>query len=499
MVCAVVLVGVSIGQFAAKQEFELLPTVDANSMTLNIDIPVNVGQDARKDAIERIMDEVILTPHFQSYFIFEGEILIVYTEPDERADGMEIFEIHTELEQRMDDVQEEIGIEDLRIVTAVMGIGPPSEEYDVVVELRGNSLTDLESAAGDLEEFMNSQSGVVEVRNSMVDEQVRSIDVQLQDDKLQEHSINPLVAAGAVNAVFSDQEIGSIVIREDGVSDDVIVAYNDESKQSIDDVKEIAVGVTSTFPPEIVSVDSVAEVQEISKPQSIQRLNQLRLVALKAKVEEGADTQIIEDDIDAYLDENLAEYNLEPTEVAYGGQLASLYENYSNLMLVFIIAVIAVYLILVFQFNSYVQPGLIMFTVPLALIGVFPAIWAIGSTLNMVSGLGIIALVGIVVNDAIVFVDYFNRLRREHASSLITAIVETGRARFKPILSTSITTIFGVLPLTVMDPFWRGLGTSLIVGLICSTVGTLVVFPILLSWNDAIGKAVVKCIKKKFR
>ncbi len=100
----------------------------------------------------------------------------------------------------------------------------------------------------------------------------------------------------------------------------------------------------------------------------------------------------------------------------------------------------------------------------------------------MISGLGIIALVGIVVNDAIVFISTFNRYKEEHPDdNLYQRLVRTGYTRFKPIFSTSITTIGGILPLTLTDPFWTGLGTSVISGLVFSTIGTLIAIPILYS------------------
>jgi len=199
--------------------------------------------------------------------------------------------------------------------------------------------------------------------------------------------------------------------------------------------------------------------------------------------ERSAQAKSFETDIRDHLsDEKLESFGLDKEDVAYGGFAAEIESDFEKLFIIFIVAMIAVYLILVFQFNSYVQPGLILMAIPIALIGVFPGIFLVKSSLDMISGLGIIALVGIVVNDAIVFIDYYNRQRKKHPEWPLTkTLVYTGQVRFKPIFSTSITTMAAILPLTIGDPFWRGLGTAVISGLLLATFGNLVILPIAIS------------------
>jgi len=128
-----------------------------------------------------------------------------------------------------------------------------------------------------------------------------------------------------------------------------------------------------------------------------------------------------------------------------------------------------------------------MFTIPLALIGVFPGLVIVHSSINMVSGLGIVALIGIVVNNAIVFITTYNRYRTDEPNaSPRDILVKSGMARLQPIFATTITTIGGVLPITIFDPFWTGLGTALIAGLVFSTVGTLIFIPIFIETTNRI-------------
>ncbi len=143
------------------------------------------------------------------------------------------------------------------------------------------------------------------------------------------------------------------------------------------------------------------------------------------------------------------------------------------------VAVFLVFTILAIQFNSLSQPIVVLFTIPLATIG---AIWGLiltGNNFSTYAFFGVVSLVGIAVNDAIVLIDYFNYLRKEEGLSLIDAIVEGGKTRFIPVFSTTITTIGGVLPLALKSDEYAQLGFALIFGLMVATVLTLVVIPML--------------------
>lgn len=483
---------VSFAVYAPKLVVQQFPTDDGNALSLQFDFPTSALTAEKNDAIARVMDEAVKTSYFKSYYLYEGQVFFVVEEPANRTDDRTITDLHTELETNITDVRTALEDKGINITITPLSNGPPEDAFDVTVELRGDSQAALISAGTELATALSTEPGVTEVYNSAVEEQITTLQVTLDDTRLADNNIDPLIANSIINSVFSETRIGTILSTANTTGDgnslpktiEVLVSYSAESKDSIQDLRELTIGVGG-FPPRLVEVSDIADVSEVTGLQSIQRLNQMKTVTVKATVSEDVTAA----DIEAVAKEKLVgiaeTYELNPDDAVYGGVAAANNENYSNLVLVFIIAMIAVYLILVHQFNSFIEPGLIMFTVPLALIGVFPGLFYINSSLNMISGLGVIALVGIVVNDAIVFIDYYNRLRKNKPDwDLVQVIVETGRARFKPILSTSITTIFGILPLAITDPFWRGLGTSLVTGLICSTIGTLIVFPILLYAND---------------
>ncbi len=149
-------------------------------------------------------------------------------------------------------------------------------------------------------------------------------------------------------------------------------------------------------------------------------------------------------------------------------------------MINMVIAVILVYTILVVQFNSLIQPMIILLTVPMALIGVMPGLLITGNNFDFFAFVGLVSLVGIAVNDAIVLIDYINYLR-SHGQSLEDAIITTGKTRFMPVMATTLTTIGGILPITINRPFFQSMGVAIISGLMIATILTLVIVPVVYS------------------
>ena len=490
-----VLIGVSFGYFAPRLEFEQFPSKDGETIQVDFTFPAGLPLAEKKALYQDVQEQVIDIPYFETFYTFGDTIFATYTEPQLRTDDTTIFELNDQLEEKLKPIREELS-EEFAIKTQATSFGPPISEYDIIIEFTGNDPAALSTAREDLEEFLAEEGDIDKIFDEYEDSLVTSIDVEFDDAKLNSNGVNALAAAGTVNAVFSQQAIGSLAVEQDGSSDDIILNFDSDSTDSIQDLRGLTIpSATRGF----VSLEDVASIQEVSSSISTKRLDGRKVATINIAVKDGGDINGINQRIKDYLDEDkLVEYGLPKDGVVYGGEFAEFESDYSNLQIVFILAVIAVYIILVWQFYSYFQPALILFAVPLALIGVFPGLWLINSSLNMVSGLGVIALVGIVVNDAIVFIAAFNRYKTEYPEENISQrLVRTGRSRFKPIFSTSITTIGGILPLTIYDPFWTGLGTAIIAGLIFSTMGTLIAIPTLYSFLHSMGNFLKK--KLSFR
>lgn len=507
VVVALALVGSIIIVGSGKIPGSQFPITDTWQIMVSVDYPAGTSTQVKKKIMSDIVQEGIKVPYFEGSYIFGGTNNILITEPAERADDKDttVYTIIDDLDASIDHIRDEAP-DGIYISVGAASYGPPAAGVDVILEIRNSDSEVLAAAVNDIDKFVRGEGilgnyDIQRISNDMKDKLVPSVDVSFDQEMVEKYGLTPMTTSLVINSVFSESEISKISIREDGVQDDIILTFNEESTNSIEKLKKLLV---PTAAGRTVTLDQVAEVKEVQETEEIGFIDGVRTVVYSIDLDipendrSGAAANL-ETDIKNYLnEEKLAALGLEIDGVGYGGFASEIQADMSNLQVVFMIAIIAVYLILVFQFNSYIQPGLILMAIPMSFIGVFPALWVVGSSLDMISGLGIIALVGIVVNDAIIFVDYFNRQRQKHPDwSMSEALVYTGKVRFKPIFGTSVTTIAGILPLTLVDPFWTGLGSAIIGGLIFSTLGNLVVLPILLCTADSLKKLPRKFLRRK--
>jgi len=261
---------------------------------------------------------------------------------------------------------------------------------------------------------------------------------------------------------------------------DVLVHSVDTRNSSIEDIRSLIVNPTSERP---ITLDAVADVFVSQGPAEIRRVAQQRVAIITASVSYG--------DLGAAAAEAAEIVSRTPlpegVTALVSGQSEEMQESFESMQFALLLAVFLVYLVMASQFESLIHPFVILFTIPLALVGAVLALFITGTTLNIVAFIGIIMLAGIVVNNAIVLVDLINQLRAQgyerHA-----AIVEAGQARLRPILMTSLTTALGLLPMAL--GFGEGsevrtpMAITVIGGLVVSTMLTLVVIPVVYSLLD---------------
>jgi HAE1 family hydrophobic/amphiphilic exporter-1 len=215
-------------------------------------------------------------------------------------------------------------------------------------------------------------------------------------------------------------------------------------------------------------------------PSQIQHVNGQRVTYLTANLADGV---ALGEGV-ARIQERLRDLRLpEGFSIVYGGAWQEQQEASRDFILAILLALALVYMVMAAQFERFLDPLVVMFSVPVALVGVVPTLLLTGTTINMQSVMGMVMLVGIVVNNAIVLVDYLNLLRRDHDLPLRQAAVEAARLRLRPILMTTLTTILGLIPLALGWGAGASLQASLarvvIGGLLASTLITLLLIPAL--------------------
>jgi HAE1 family hydrophobic/amphiphilic exporter-1 len=261
---------------------------------------------------------------------------------------------------------------------------------------------------------------------------------------------------------------------------DILVRAGEADRSSIADVRELIVNPGSERP---VTLDAVADIAITEGPAEIRRADQERVAVISANLAHGALSAAVAD-----IRERLSGVAIPPTmRLDIAGQNQEMQHSIRSLLFALGLAVFLVYLVMASQFESLTHPLVILFSVPLAAVGVALALALTGTTISVMVFIGLIMLSGIVVNNAIVLVDLINRLRA-HGMERIEAIVEAGSLRLRPILMTTLTTALGLLPMAL------GLGegaeirtpmaVTVIGGLLVSTALTLIVVPVVYTLID---------------
>ena len=281
----------------------------------------------------------------------------------------------------------------------------------------------------------------------------------------------------------------------EGTATDIIVEKPDAAHLEADGLADFEFEVTgrdgtvSAF-----TLKDIAEVQETTSLSSISRLSQRRYLSVKADLEEGYNVTLLT----AEAEKAMKKADLgEGVTYTFSGENEAIMEAVGQMGLMLLLGVILVYLVMVAQFQSLKSPFIVMFTIPLAFTGGFLALIICGMEVSVVSLIGFVMLVGIIVNNGIVLVDYINQLRMEGAERR-AAIIEAGSTRMRPILMTSITTILGLIDMAVR----KNAGTALVQpmavvcigGLVYATVMTLFVVPCI---YDLLNKKELRTVREE--
>jgi HAE1 family hydrophobic/amphiphilic exporter-1 len=261
---------------------------------------------------------------------------------------------------------------------------------------------------------------------------------------------------------------------------DVLVRSVDTRKASIDEIRKLIVNPSSNRP---VTLEAVADIRVARGPAEIRRVAQERVAIITANLAYG-DLGAAAEAANAIIDRTVMPNGV---TAMISGQNEEMQDSFRSMQFALALAIFLVYLVMASQFESLVHPFVILFTIPLALVGAVLALFITGTTVNVVAFIGVIMLAGIVVNNAIVLVDMINQLQAKGVEK-ITAITEAAKARLRPILMTTLTTALGLLPMAI--GFGEGsevrtpMAITVIGGLIVSTLLTLVVIPVVYSLMD---------------
>ena len=350
--------------------------------------------------------------------------------------------------------------------------GSMSGQSTLDYEIYGYDFAATDSVAQQVKQLLLSCKGASDITISRSDYQPE-YQVDFDREKLALYGLNLSTAATYLRNRINGSTAS--YYREDGEEYDIKVMYAPEFRTTLEDIENILIYNNQG---KAVRIKDVGTVVERFNPPTIERKDRERIITVQATVDGVPMSQIVEE-----MQPKLDQMDM-PTgiTVELSGSYEDQQDSFADLATLGIIIIILVYIVMAAQFESLTYPAIIMTSLLFALSGIVLILWATGTNLNIMSMIGAIMLIGIVVKNGIVLIDYIT-LNRERGMSIRTSVVDGGRSRLRPIIMTALTTILGMVPMAVSQgegaEMWRPMGIAVIGGLTFSTLLTLLFVPTL--------------------
>ena len=456
---------------------ELIPQLAEGEFFFEVKLPEGASLAATDRTIATMEQAAAAEPGVERYYATVGSRLV--------SGGMSLNtkaenlgQLNVVMKDRADDRAEAAAAEHLRerfarLPDVEVKFGRPSYfslKTPVEVIVYGEDLDELRAYSLDLARRLASVPGLVDVRSSL---EAGNPELQVVFDRDRLASLG--LDMGTLSETLRSRVLGVVPTRfkEQDRQIDIRIRNRAEDRASVRDVRNLVVAGPEGEPIRLLAV---ADVTEARGPAEIHRLQQQRAAVISANLEDRSLGAAVAD-----VEEAIAAMPPGPgLTTDLGGQNREMQVSFRSLRFAIALAVFLVYLVMAATFESFLHPLLVLFTIPLALVGVVAGLLATGTTITVIVLIGTVMLVGIVVNNAIVLIDTINRLRRAGVART-EAVVRGGHLRLRPILMTTLTTILGLLPMALAWGEGAELRSPLAItvasGLALSTLLTLVVIP----------------------
>jgi len=436
-----------------------------------------------KENVEAVITNVGLLQSDEDWFVKKNvaQIIIQLKPVEERTRNTD--DLINELRKNCSYISGAISQQYLKIA------GGPPVGKPISIKAQGKYLEEIKAASLALQDSINNIKGALDVADNFPPGK-KEIRINIDEDKAALFGFTVQNIAMFVRYAFDGVDATEYRDADDEI--DVVVKYNEKYRSSIEDVLNLrfsnSIGMT-------VSLRDLVTFDILTGPTEIRRIDQKRIIFITGNINEDETTlDQVSNSIEKLFP--IIESNFPGVSFSFGGQYDEFTRTFDNILSLFVLSLILIFLILGTQFNSYSQPLIILTTVPFALIGAVLGLLVSGNPFSIVSMFGFVALAGIVVNDAIVLITFINDRRHDNNMSKIKywrSIVNGGRLRLRPIILTSLTTISGLVPLAFgiggQSEMWAPLANVILFGLLVSTILTLFIIPSFVAIIDDIKKS----------
>lgn len=460
---------------------EFFPVSDAEYIFVNITAPTGMQLSETNHIVEQVEKELMQHSEIVNFSTTIGQAgasqnragstngpssnlaSMVVTLKDEKERDVTSYDLAATMREHLS------GIKEAKISVESQQSGPPSGA-SFEARVTGDDLQTLDSITKDLQVYLKDIPGVINIDSSLR-EAPADYTFTLDPQKLSAYGLNAAQVGSVLRTAISGTEISTVLKNNDEFK--IIARFEDMQVANLDALGDLQV---MNAQGKAIYLKDVATIELKPSINAITRIDQKRVVLLTAGVETSTKPAAV---LAAFKDVVAKKYQLPSGyEIVYGGENEQNTESVMSILRALVIAMILIVVTMVVQFNSFRQSMIVLVTLPLALIGVFVGMALFQVPLSFPGLIGILALFGIVVKNAIILIDKMN-LNIKSGMHFDEAIVDAGNSRIEAIIITSVCTILGIIPITLSNALWQALGSAVIFGLVFSSFLTLFIVPVL--------------------
>lgn len=486
IITVILLVVSTIGLFRVGTEF--LPATDEGFVTIAVDLEKGSSFAATDKVVKKVEKILKKEEDIEVYVSFVGGSQEGQSRGSANSNTAEISVKLKALEDRNRSVFTFVDEVQPKVVKAVgadaeinfnVQTASGSSPNVVSFTVSSNDKKKLDTAVNQLQQDLTNLDGVVQVTNDLTTK-VEEIQINVNRENAIDYGVAPAQIAQTVNNMTRGVLTSQIIDENDQVLG-VYVKFDEKYRSNLEQLKQLQLRTPSG---QYIALEEIATIDIAEGPVAIRSVDQASAISFSVKYESAYSLGEMSDLIDEIIQEQKF---TEDIAVSFGGDRELLDNSKNDMILAVILAVVLVFIVMAAQFESFKYPFVIMFTVPLVVIGIFIGLFTTNLPISISAIIGILILVGIVVNNGIVLVDYINQ-RKSDGMSSYDAIITSVRDRVRPILMTALTTILGLVPLALGigegTEINQPMAITVIGGLISSTFLTLYVVPVIYSLFD---------------
>jgi HAE1 family hydrophobic/amphiphilic exporter-1 len=468
---------------------EFIPTTDEGMISIGVTLPDGAKVENTAAIMDQIEQKIAAIPEIDTVFLDAGSggemslggskgntgsLTVKLVDLAKRKRGVQ--EISDQIRTLTQDIPgAKVGI----TVAQSMSMGGSSTPISITI--KGDDLDTLKKIGDNFVDIVKKVPGTREVKSSYEDG-IPEVEIKIDRKNATQYGLTAGQIASAVRANISGTT--ATQYKYEGTEIDVKIKGDETYNQNMQALAQVPISTSQGY---TVTLGQVANLAINRGPVSINRDNQVRTISVTSQLS-GRDVGSVSKDIETQL----KNYTM-PDKYYYeiGGQQQQMMDAFGDLKLAIALAIVLVYMVMASQFESLVHPFVIMFSMPLGFAGAFLGLFVTGKPLSLMSIIGLLMMVGIVVSNAIVLVDYINTRRKIYNEDTRTAIINAGPIRLRPIIMTTLTTVLAMLPLSLGigegSELQSPMGIVVICGLTFSTLVTLVIIPVMYTLFDEFG------------